>query len=339
MLTITDLEGIQSPLTKHGILENSFEINTVPDLFFDVTRTKENKETFDMIAERGLVTEVESDQLYRIIMYTCYGSGDSYGYNVQCVHVLQDLNSYRIEDELKGPQTLKSCMDFIVKNTPFSYEIIGSFPTYDFDSLGNDFALNLFLNSVLVNFKAEFTVNNYRITIQRKIGAEEAFVFRDGFNINKLSYVNDSTNLATRITGDGKSGDNGNPIVTVTYTSPNAEVYGIIDADRYSDDAITMQSDLLAELKENLQDVPDIQITLDYVQFTKGNIRELGVENVELGNSGYIKGKNIAIYSRIQKITKYPQSTKTPIISINSVKGTLSKTMSKIKTGAKGVRT
>ncbi|EAF7290123.1 hypothetical protein AVW28_15020, partial [Listeria monocytogenes] len=166
---------------------------------------------------------------------------------------------------------------------------------------------------------------------------ENAFIFVDGFNINKLSFTNDSTNLATRISGDGKSGDNGNPIVTTTYTSPNADIYGIIDAAKYSDDSTTT-ANLKARLKETLQDVPDISITLDYVQFTKGNIHKKKVERVGLGNAGYVRGKNIDVYSRIQKITLYPQSTKTPVVSINSVKGTLSKTLAHLKEVKKGVK-
>ncbi|EAE2603157.1 hypothetical protein E1Q00_15090 [Listeria monocytogenes] len=336
MLEVTDLYGNSEPLTNHSILENNFEINTVPDLNFTVYR-KFNERAFDMITEKCVITEVESKEMYRIEMFSCIGSGDTIGYNVQCLHIVKDLNNKLLTSELKGSQTIKSCMDFIVSGTKFTYEILDSFSSFDFESLGNDFALNVLLNNILVNFKAEFEVTNYHIVIRKKIGIENAFIFADGFNINKLSFTNDSTNLATRISGDGKSGDNGNPIVTTTYTSPNADIYGIIDAAKYSDDSTTT-ANLKVRLKETLQDVPDISITLDYVQFTKGNIHKKKVERVGLGNAGYVRGKNIDVYSRIQKITLYPQSTKTPVVSINSVKGTLSKTLAHLKEVKKGVK-
>ncbi|EAE4504643.1 hypothetical protein E1T37_15600, partial [Listeria monocytogenes] len=88
-------------------------------------------------------------------------SGDTIGYNVQCLHIVKDLNNKLLTSELKGSQTIKSCMDFIVSGTKFTYEILDSFSSFDFESLGNDFALNVLLNNILVNFKAEFEVTNY----------------------------------------------------------------------------------------------------------------------------------------------------------------------------------
>ncbi|EJK6340313.1 TPA: hypothetical protein K8T67_003051, partial [Listeria monocytogenes] len=64
MLEVTDLYGNSEPLTNHSILENNFEINTVPDLNFTVYR-KFNERAFDMITEKCVITEVESKEMYR----------------------------------------------------------------------------------------------------------------------------------------------------------------------------------------------------------------------------------------------------------------------------------
>lgn len=49
------------------------------------------------------------------------------------------------------------------------------------------------------------------------------------------------------------------------YTSPNATLYGLRDAGDFEDERFTSNSTLLAEIKKQLQDTPEVSFTIDFV--------------------------------------------------------------------------
>lgn len=199
-------------------------------------------------------------------------------------------------------------MDLITKNTQFTYVIDGSFANYAFsENFGKGFADELLMQNLAGDFGFEYYFDNYVIHIAKKIGKSNAFVFVDNVNCSKISENSSYENITTHITGEGKLDDKDNPVVTAEYTSPNADVWGIIDAEPQQYDNITDKNTLLAKLKAAITDYPDIQYTMEYVDFKK-QIDGFNPKDIMVGNSGWLRDRfGIDVEVRINSMTKYPQ--------------------------------
>ena len=114
----------------------------------------------------------------------------------------------------------------------------------------------------------------------------------------------DFTTLKTQIYGTGKTDDNGNPIVSTTYTSPNSKQFGIIEANPYSDDRCTDVNTLTSELKAQLQDYPLVQYQTNVNKFKE--YADGLSNNYEIGNYGIVRSRwGIDITTRISKLDIY----------------------------------
>ena len=251
-----------------------------------------------------------------------------------------DQEPPEIEDESEDTSitmSLSEFMSYITQNTQFTYSIHDQFSSYTFPDYPEGRALDLFLNSGREAYNYEFTVNNYHIDIFKKIGKEDSFVFVDKGNIAALTSSYDDLTITTHIEGEStfQSGDNDSTTITAEYASPNAEQYGLIDADYYSGSNAKTQSELIAELKKQIQDYPLIQITLEYHAFQDHLIDSLN--DIQIGNSGWIKDrKDVDISSRIVETTHYLQSPENhePLIVFGNVIGDLSTTLAHLGVAA-----
>src|SRR5690625_2752672 len=97
------------------------------------------------------------------------------------------------------------------------------------------------------------------------IGRDTDFQFRFGHNIKAISRDIDTTNLATHIRGYG------DPELDVfaEYTSPNATIFGVIDAPTVRDERFKSNEAMLDEIKSRLIDEPEISITVDFVDLRR----------------------------------------------------------------------
>lgn len=244
-----------------------------------------------------------------------------------------DKEPPEIEDEEEDTSitmSLSEFMSYITQNTQFTYSIHDQFNSYTFPDYPEGRALDLFLNSGREAYNYEFQVDNFHIDIYSKIGKNDSFVFVDKGNISALVSTYDDLTITTHIEGEStfQNGDNDSTTITAEYTSPNAEHYGLIDADYYSGSTAKTQSELIADLKKQIQDYPLIQITLEYHAFTDHLIDSLN--DVKLGNSGWIKDRqDVDISSRIVETTNYLQSPENhePLIVFGNVIGDLSTTL------------
>ena len=318
MLWIQDYNGDQAPITAYQVqvTETLESFDALSFVFFvdpnDSTDT--NYVANDMIIPRSIVTEPETGKKFRVLQPTCVSVGDKLQYTVTCTSVAYDLHAKYVESTLTGTQALTACLDLITSGTLFSYHITGSFANYEFsETFGGDYADDL-LTRLASDFGFEYYFDNYDIYIKSTIGTSGAFLFVDNQNASKIQRQEDYSKLTTHIKGYGKENDStddsdsSTPTYSTTteYTSPAESVYGIIDAEPYSSDSITDQATLLAKLKSEIHDYPDVQYTMSYTDFIN-NVQGFN-NDFTPGNYGWLRdrfGTDISI--RVQSVSWYPQ--------------------------------
>lgn len=157
-----------------------------------------------------------------------------------------------------GSMTFDDYMQFVFEDTSYSYVIMDTFYAQRFENLGNDNRLSL-LQKGLERYKAEMEIVGTQVRFKSKIGNDTDFQFRYGHNIKTIQKNIDTTNLATVIRGFGAEG------IEAYYRSPNADIFGELDAPSVKDERYTSQETLLEEIKSRLQDTPELSITINFV--------------------------------------------------------------------------
>lgn len=164
---------------------------------------------------------------------------------------------------------------------------------------------------------------------------------KDAADKNKV--VSDATtkhdDAQTKLDKDQKvyidSGADGDTVYG-EYTSPRADIYGIIDANYYTDDHAHTKGELQQDLPKQIQDYPKMSITLECHEFEK-NATLKSINDISVGNYGFIKDRfDIDITSRIVETIKYLQSpdNKEPTLTFGTVLGDFSATMATLSANA-----
>ena len=259
-----------------------------------------------MMMPRTIVVEPITGKKFRILQSQPESLGDKQLYTITCTSIAYDLHDTYIETKLDNTQSLTACLDLITSGTNFKYHVTGSFANYSFsEGFGGDFADTL-LSNLASDFGFEFYFNNYDIYIQPTIGKSGAFIFVENANAAKLNCQEDYSTITTYIKGYGKQNDDGTYACTADYTSPLASTWGKIWASPYSNDLITDQATLLAKLKSQIHDYPDVQYSMSYPDF-KNNVQGF-TNDTTPGNYGWLRNRfGIDVLVRVQSRTWYPQ--------------------------------
>lgn len=205
--------------------------------------------------------------------------------NVKAVHLYSDLIGTRREIALTGQYTLQQCINFLFAGTGWTVttDLNKSLVIKEF---GKDNVVRL-MNSLCDLFAVEFEIlPNKRISIKERLSGDRGALYRYAYNIGTIGEEFDSTALRTRITGF--YGENGE---AVTYTSPLAEIYGVIEADSVTDESVVSSAEMLDLIKAELEDT--IKYSLD-IKAVDTAARELGedvrviYEEMDLNLSGRV---------------------------------------------------
>lgn len=94
-------------------------------------------------------------------------------------------------------------MSFVFADTPYTFSVIDSFDSEEFEGFGNDNALALFTNA-LERFQAEYELSGNDVRMRKKIGSTADYQFRFGHNVKTFSKSVNTSNLSTYIKGYGK---------------------------------------------------------------------------------------------------------------------------------------
>ncbi len=303
-------------------------LNSFQTLSFSFITTKENEVAAKMMIPMTVIEVPENKQKYRLLTANTAKVGKYLQYSVTAVHVAKDMHRYYREERLPQTQSLKACLDFMFKGTPFSYVIDGDFPNFYFsEGFGENFVDEL-LTQCANDFKFEYYFDKYTLHIAKQIGKDNSFVFIDNVNCAKISVSENYESITTHIVGysNPKQSDNESSTTETTYeqridyTSPivNSASWPVIDATPVKYDQTLDNDTLLARMKASLQDYPQIQYTIDSVNFK----RFTRIKNdIAVGNQGWLRNRfGIDVKTRISSITWYPQDpTKIDAITFGNV--------------------
>ncbi|MDM5188620.1 phage tail protein [Bacillus sp. DX4.1] len=261
ILTVTDLAGNSEPLVGFKGLTRQRTINGEKILSFSLFPCKENEFSFSMVEEES---KVEFDgETYVIKSLKERNVGLTYYKQVECIHeFFVKMTEKQKYESHSGSMTFLAALDFIFDGTGYQTAAIDAFYSRDFENFGEDNRLSL-LKKALERYKAEMSLSGNLVKFRTRIGEDTDFQFRYNFNVKTFERNVDTKSLRTYIRGYGKDG------LMREYTSPNVNVFGFKEAPAVRDDRYTTVEGLDERLKSDLQDVPFISISLDFVDLRK----------------------------------------------------------------------
>lgn len=278
MLYVTDLDNNTEPLNHTQRVEKNEEVDGALSLMF-TSFFHENNPGYQLIEEESLVSVDGYDFRVKQLRETRNRK------EVVALSTYFDLVGHWQHDIYGGTRSLRQFLAFVFKDTGWTY-------TVDFHDDGV-FIPNFGENNVIAlvdeltkAFGCEYKIlPNKTIHFTKEIGPDNDAQFRYAHNIKTLSKTVDTTNLRTKITGirppsEAVTDNEGNVEIPhhdgfrVTYTSPYAEKYGIIEAEPIINDEVQNEEEMLAVIIPELNDYPDTSIELDIAEMTEKEIGE-----------------------------------------------------------------
>ncbi|MDP1419226.1 phage tail protein [Peribacillus simplex] len=313
MLVVHSLDGQIEPLVDCELPQRRWVLNGDKSLSFNIYRSFSNEESFDLIQGQCLI-EVDDDY-FRVKQVGKQLRSSTQYKTVSCLHVLFDLEKNRVYSTLNNTVSIEQAMTLITANTKFTFTVEGTFDGVVFEEFGKDDSYTL-LQKVLEEYGAELEVKKFHITLKKRIGVDNDFQFRYKHNITAVDEQIDTNDLTTYIEGTGKLDANGKPLISVSYESPNASVFGRLHADPISNETFTIAENLRNHIASKLQDTPKISIKFDYHTV----VGEIGQE-IGKGDAGWLihEALGIEIYTRVVEILDYPGVDTPPVITIGNV--------------------
>lgn len=189
-----------------------------------------------------------------------------------------DFDKSSVYDQLTdGSHTFVAYLDFIFKNSGYSYTVDSALNVYAFEkqSFGLKKRLTLF-NDVITSTGVEFQVNGKVVRILEKVGTDLSTVVRKNFNMNELTIEKNIGDFVTYQKGYGAyfdEEDHSKGRLEVEYTSALASVYGKLEAEPLVDERYTQSSSLLSALKESVDNSYTISVSLDMEDLTRAGYK------------------------------------------------------------------
>lgn len=298
MLPITDITGDTQLLTNVKQIVRSRKVNGEKTIQFITIPDEGNDHSFAHADNES--TTIFKNESYIIKKVNEKSVGATSVKQLGAVHTFFNtmINCYQYE-QFTGSQTLFDALTRVFANTPYTFVIVDSFTSKEFENFGRDNCLSLF-KDVLERYVAEFRVVGTVVYLETEIGAKTDFQLRWKSNIKALDKQVDTDSLATVIKGFGGKPDEKTGVypIEIEYRSPNVALFGELHADAVYDERITTTTGMNAHLKKVLTDEPLLSITVD--------IAELGGDVKNEGDRGYIiyEPMNLTFEARIVEITE-----------------------------------
>ncbi len=256
MLAVTDLQNNQEPLTDFKQYTRTRKVNGEKTISMSVIPTEYNKHGFPLIGEETTITHDNDD--YIVKKYSAKSLGNKYIKRIDGVHKFYVDMINKQQDEIhNGSITFNDYMRMVFEGTGYTFVAVDSFKANRFENLGNDNRLAL-LSKGLERYQAEMELVGTQVRFKKQIGNDTDFQFRYGHNIKSIEQSVDTTNITTVIRGKWEDG------MELEYRSPNADIFGEIEAPLFTNENYTSEETRLEAMKEALEDEPEFSITIDY---------------------------------------------------------------------------
>ena len=197
-------------------------------------------------------------------------SENTYTKTVTALSTLFELKTNQVRGKIEGSVSLRQRVEFALANTgwiPLFDNVIENI-NVSIEEFGDDNSISL-LEAIKEAYNVEYQIRpNNVIYFAREIGPDLDYVYRYRHNINEVVLVEDSTNLTTTIEGFGAGS------LRERYTSPNVDVFGVLEAPVFRDDRYTVRENLIEKLRSLVQDVPTLAISSSIPEITQRAIGE-----------------------------------------------------------------
>ncbi|WP_186578037.1 phage tail spike protein [Aquibacillus kalidii] len=326
-MNVIDINGNVEKLTTYKDLERNRRVNGNHSLSFLVFENETNKHSFPLVQEESII-EYDNNR-YRVKTLDHSSLGNKSFKSVVTKHVFFDLIGNFQHKVLTGSLTLTSCMNHALEGTGYTSSVQGSFPSIPFEKFGEANSISL-IQTALDEFGAEMEIDGSVIVVKKTIGVKTDYQIRYKHNLKTISKSVNTDNLATYIKGYGKDG------IEAEYTSPNAEKYGIIEAEPFNDERYTTVESLQSALKEQLQDEPEISFEIEFVELKKAGYEG---ETINLGDTIYViyEPLGINITARVIEYTEYPEEPTNSSVVLSNFKENITSDFTNLKKTANRV--
>ncbi len=204
MLFVQNVNGDQTAFKADNV-QITDTLGQYPTLSFTFVETPENEVAAQMMIPFTIIEVPENKQRYRIVTNNPVSLGRYKQYSVTAIHIAKDLHNKYVDERLENTQSLKACLDLLIKDTQIKYVLHDNFDNYAFsEGFGSGYADDLLMQNLASDFGFEFYFDNYTIYIQKKLGTKESFLFIDNANVSKISYNEDYSTITTYIKGQAK---------------------------------------------------------------------------------------------------------------------------------------
>ncbi|MEN2765687.1 phage tail protein [Ornithinibacillus xuwenensis] len=256
MIIVKDLLQNEEALTDFNEFTRVRKVNGEKTVSMTVIPSGNNEYSYPMVEEESTV--IHDDEEYIIKKMSERSVGKRTIKRIDAVHKFYvDLINKQQSKIHNGSITFNNYMNLVFDGTGYSFLAEDAFGAEEFENLGNDTRLAL-LAKGLERFEAELELVGTQVRFKKRIGNDTDFQFRYGHNIKTIERSVDTTNLTTIIHGKWKDG------TELTYRSPNADIFGEIEAPLFTDERFKSKSTRLEAMKKSLNDTPEFSIIIDF---------------------------------------------------------------------------
>lgn len=213
------------------------------------------------------------DEYYVVTYIKPHDKGRQLEVEFDAVHqFFWDFSKSSVHTSLNdGSHTFEEYLHFIFDGSGYSFRNEVKRYAFEKQSFGYKNRLSLF-NDVVKQAGVEFVVHGRVVRILDRSGSDLTTVVRKNFNMNELKIEKNVKEFATFQAGFGAwhdKDDYSKGRLSVSYRSPLADEYGVIETDPVVDERYTDRESLLNKLKSNVDSSYEISVQIDMEDLTK----------------------------------------------------------------------
>lgn len=213
------------------------------------------------------------DEYYVVTYIKPHDKGRQLEVEFDAVHqFFWDFSKSSVHTSLNdGSHTFEEYLHFIFDGSGYSFRSEVKRYAFEKQSFGYKNRLSLF-NDVVKQAGVEFVVHGRVVRILDRSGSDLTTVVRKNFNMNELKIEKNVKEFATFQAGFGAwndKDDHSKGRLSITYRSPLADEYGVIETDPVVDERYTDRESLLNKLKSNVDSSYEISVQIDMEDLTK----------------------------------------------------------------------
>lgn len=247
---LVDYNSLDIHLTTKGLLTGSLvSLNTTTNAAHNI------------LIEESIVVIDDYSFIVKQLNETTYHK------RVELVSTYYNLADKQKKQTFAGTRTIKELLDYVFNGVDWSYTIdFNDSITIPNFGIGNVVEL---VETIATLFKTDYEIRRNNIVhFSRNLGGDNQKVYWYGHNVKALEKITDTTKLKTYIEGYGA--DN----VFASYTSPNAAIFGIREAETIYNEEYLDSNSLRTHLASQIIDYPEMSFELDSIELLETEIGE-----------------------------------------------------------------